>query len=229
MRRLRETDGTAVHRRAARYHIARCRAATGEVTQRLAEIMRELLATLVTAARAVEDAGDEAIERSAESDAAELAVENGVRDLDGVLAKLDRDESGLGAQAVVFPEGFGEVIVPEGEAQLATLALMYGRVERYQGRAAVAEAIGRIQQEEARFRAALAAEDAAEQKIDELDQRERAARRDIREQFEVAYGRLRELYKARPKLAERFFWNRVSGRRSPERAARADGAPGAAE
>src|SRR5262249_29528676 len=118
MRRLRPTDGTAVHRRAARYHIAKCRTASAPLHGQLKAEMAALYDDLKAKARATEDAEDTLVEANADVDSTEIAFENVIRDLDAELDRLDRDDPSLAAQRAVFPEGFGQVIDPEGDGQL---------------------------------------------------------------------------------------------------------------
>ena len=112
MRRLRSTDGTTLHRRAAVYHLARCKAAGTPLHLSLHKEMKPLVDALNAKRREVEDVNDTDVEATAEADAAEVALENLIRDLDADLAKLDRADPTLNAQRAVFPEGFGQVIDP---------------------------------------------------------------------------------------------------------------------
>lgn len=216
MRRLRSTDSAQLHRKAARYHIARCRTVQGPLYQKLAEEMQAQYTALVRAVRAVEDAQDDATDASAQADGAELTLENGVRDLDAAAAKADRQNPAHGAQLAIFPNGFGEIIDPESEAQLTTLPDLYGRTKPFLQEPGIAAAHEQIQSQEQEFRAALAAEAQGETRVATLEADELQARRQIREQLESAYGRLREFYKARPQLAERFFLRTIGIRRRAE-------------
>ncbi len=66
------------------------------------------------------DALDDEAEARAGGDAAEIIFENAIRTLDSALVGIDRDHPGRGARGAVFPNGFGEVIEPEGDAQLTS-------------------------------------------------------------------------------------------------------------
>ncbi len=90
MRRIRDTEGTPVHRRAARYHMARCQQGGAQLHTTLRAEMLALFTALKLKARAVEDAEDEAVDASAIADATEVALENVIRDIDDDAAKLDR-------------------------------------------------------------------------------------------------------------------------------------------
>ncbi|MFO0759162.1 MAG: hypothetical protein U0359_21900 [Byssovorax sp.] len=213
MRRLRPTDGTRLHQRAAYYHIAKCRTGTAPLHTKLRKEMTLLHAALKDKARKVEDAEEKALDTMADVDSAETALENLIRDIDADLAKLDRSDPSLNAQSTVFPEGFGEVIDPEGDAQLTVLPGLRVRLEAFKNYPAIAQDLTALQTAEDTFRAALLAEEEAEATVDELFAAEQGARQAIREQLESAYGRLRDLYKSKPALAEPFFLNEGSASR----------------
>lgn len=80
-----------------------------------------------SAERARADAVDDEAEARAWGDTSEIAFENWIRGLDSALMELDRDQPGRGARGAVFPRGFGEVIEPDGEAQLAVLPALLVR------------------------------------------------------------------------------------------------------
>ena len=155
--------------------------------------------------RAVEDAEDDATDAVAEVDSAEVALENLLRDIDADLAKLDRQDPALNAQKTVFPDGYGKEIDPEGEVQLTVLPALRTRLSALPRKPGIAAALQSFDKAEATFRAALTAEQKATAKVDSLSTEEQAARRTVREQLESAHGRLRDLFKARPALAETFF------------------------
>jgi hypothetical protein len=75
--------------------------------------MGALVEGLKTKVREAEDFDDTDVTATAAADAAEIALENVIRDSDAELAKLDRADPTLNSQRAVFPEGFGQVIDPE--------------------------------------------------------------------------------------------------------------------
>lgn len=214
MRRLRPTDGTTVHRRAAIYHLSRCLTGGTPLHGALHQEMKPLVAALKAKAREVEDYDDTDVEATAASDTAEIAVENLIRDVDADLARLDRADPALNAQRAVFPEGFGQVIDPEGDAQLGVLPALKVRLGAFKAHPVIAAQLDRLDAAEAALKIALAAGDAAETRTDALFAEEQAARQAIRVQLESAYGRLRDLYKTRPALAEAFFLKESGSRRA---------------
>src|SRR5690349_9019858 len=128
MQRLRETDGTSIHRKAIRFHIAKCRTADAPLHKLLLTEATAVYDDLKAKGRATEDAEDDATDASADADSAEIALENAIRDIDNDLERLDRDHHGLNARIAVFPEGFGAVIDPEGDAQLTVLPALHVRL-----------------------------------------------------------------------------------------------------
>lgn len=205
MQNLRDTDGTAVHRRAIRFHAAKCR--TGGTPQHT-QLRTEAIAVyndLKAKARAAEDAEDDLVDASAEVDTTEIALENAIRDLDSDLERLDRDNPGRNARHAVFPEGFGAVIEPEGDKQLEVLPALHGRLEPHQNETGLSASMAKLTAAEAAFKAALDAEDAASDAVDLAFTKEVAARAAVRAQLTSAHGRLRDLYKSRPAQAEAFF------------------------
>ena len=205
MRRLRPTDGTPLHKRAARYHLAKLTTGGAPLHQTLHAEMTALYAALKVRARATEDAEDDAVEASAMADHAEIALENRIRDTHADLAKLDRQVPSLSAQASVFPAGFGPDIEPEGASQLQPLTSLRLRLAQFSAHGIVIEALARFDAAQAAFKAGLEAERKAAEVVAKLFAEELEARRRVREQLESAHGRLRDLYKARPALAEEFF------------------------
>lgn len=216
MRRLRKTDGTFLHRRAARYHITQCRIANTPFHIALADQMQARYGELVTHSRAVEDARDDRVDASALVDAAEIGLENAIRDADAALACLDRKNPLLNARRTVFPKGFTPIIAPEGMAQLGTLPEVRVGLARFADQPGVADRIAEIHEAETRFRAALTIEEKAKAEVERLHLAEQVSRCAVREQFEVAYGRLREFHKSRPQQAEQFFLREQRLRREKE-------------
>ena len=216
MRRLRPTDGTLVHRRAAMYHVTRCRSVNEAQHKQIADDMQALYARLVKESRTVEDADDAATAATATADARELALENTIRDTDAELAHIDRIDPSQAAQATVFPRGFGEVIDPENDAQLEALPPVHRALKPYRSHASVDTLAQRLESDETLLRQGLEAVEAADEQVDAAFADENNARRAIREQMEVAYGKLRAFYKSRPAQAERFFLR--EGNRRPSTA-----------
>ena len=214
MRRLRPTDGTAVHRRAAVYHMAKCRKGTTPLHSQLRLEMKACYDQLKLEARETEDGEDADVEAMADVDGIEVGLENVIRDIDADLAKLDRLEPTLNAQRAVFPEGYGQVIDPEGSAQREVLPALKVRLGAFQSHPEIASQLARLDAAEATFTTALTAVDATGTRVDVLFAEERAARQAIRVQLESAHGRLRDLYKSRPALAEAFFLNEGAPRRA---------------
>jgi hypothetical protein len=205
MRRLRKTDSAFVHRRAARYHIVQCRLVSDASHTDLADLMQPRYANLVARTRAVEEAFEQLTDATARADAAEIQLENVIRDTDGVLARLDRENPTLNARRTVFPEGFTPVIHPEKRAQLDTLPQLRSDLDRFAEHEAVAAQRAALDAAEARFRQTLQAEESAEEQVELATIAEHAARRDIREQMQVSFGRLGTLYKSQPQRVEQFF------------------------
>jgi len=222
MRRLRESDGTPVHLRYARYHASRCN--TGEATHMtLRAEMSPLFAALKSKEREREDAEDAAVETLVGVELNEERVENAIRDIDGAGSSADRASSGLNAQRTMFPEGFGAVIDPDGEAQIAALEPLRVRAQPFMGVPAIAAAFAALATAEAGLAAAIEADDAANATVERLFAEELQARRMIREQAESAYGRLRDHYKTRPALAEKFFLNVSGSRKAKKRPEKKEG------
>lgn len=205
MKRLRPTDGSAQHRKTAKYHMGACRQPGNPLFAQLRAEMSPKVADLKAKQRAVEDAEDELADASAVADFAEIATENAVRDLHADLGKLDRSQPALQAQTTVMPDGFGPLIDPEGEDQFAPLTLLRKRLAPFASQPILAESIARLDEAEPAFREAVKAEQDAAERVEDLFGDELEARRQIREQLESAYGRLRDLYRSRPGMAEYYF------------------------
>jgi hypothetical protein len=194
--------------------MGRCATGKAPIHTALGAEMSTVRTGLITKARAAEDADDAAIGAGAILDAAEVDVENSIRELDGALAQLDRDNPELGAQLATFPEGFGAVIDPEGEDQLKALPALLVRVDPFKADEKVAPVLAKLAATAVAFKAALDAANLADEAYDKAFAEELAARTAVREQLESAYGKLRSFYKARPALAEAFF-QKDSGARGP--------------
>jgi hypothetical protein len=205
MQDLRETDGSAIHRKALRFHMAKCSGGGAPLHQQLHAEASAIYADLKTKERACEDAEDELVGASAEVDTAEIALENAIRGVDTALVTLDREDATKNARGAVFPRGFGEVIEPEGDKQLLVLPALHVRLEPYQNEPALVAPVAKLVAAEAAFKLALGAEDQAASAAAAAFEEERGARTKAREQLRSAHGRLRDLYKTRPALAEAFF------------------------
>jgi len=217
MRRLRDTDGTSTHRRHARYHMSKCKGA-GTLHEQLRTEMTAKYTALRDGARASEDAEDASVDSMADRDRAEIRLENAIRDIDGEAAKIDRGDATVNAQKTIFPQGFGAEIDPEGEDQLKVLPALYTRLTPLASKGEMGTAITELQQAEAGLRAALLADAGADEEVARRFAAEVAARMAIREQLESAHGRLRDVYKSRPALAEQFFLNEGSSRGASKKA-----------
>ena len=215
MRRLRSTDGTDLHKRAAKAHMGKLTLGGAPIHQELHDKMKVLFDRLKACARAHDDAQDVEVEASAICDFTEINLENAIRDIDADLGKLDRAEPERNARATVFPEGYGQDIDPDGEAQLEPLPKLRSKLESVGPHPIVTEAVARFDSVVNVFKTKLDAAKAAESHTDALFQEELEARRAIREQLEVAYGALRGFYKTNPRRAEDFFL-REGSRRKPE-------------
>jgi hypothetical protein len=214
MRNLRATDGSDKHRRAARYHMGACRQGSAPLLGQLRKEIGGHYDALKAKARAVEDAEDDLADAAAFADVAEIDLENTVRDLSSELEKLDRKNPELNAQAAVFPHGYGEVIDEEGQAQLEPLVGLHTRLARFESQPALAVVLAAQAAAEAAFRDALKVEATAADNVETLFAEELELRRALREQLASAHGRLRDLYRARPVLAERYFLRDGTARRA---------------
>jgi len=204
MRRLRDNDGSTTHRRHIRFHMARCKGA-GTLHDILHSEAGAVYAVLRAAERAREDAEDAGVEAAALVTRAEESLENAIRDIDAEAKKLDRAEPTLMAQSTILPGGLTPILDPEGAAQLDVLPALGVRLAPFKASGAMKDAVAALENAEAGMRAALAAAAAAAAEVERRFAEELGARRAVREQLESAHGRLRDLYKARPALAERFF------------------------
>ena len=205
MQNLRDTDGTSIHRKAIRFHAAKCRTGGTPLHTQLRAEAIAIYNDLKLKQRAAEDAEDDLVDASAEVDTTEIALENAIRDLDNDLGRSDRDNPGRNARPAILPDGFGAVIEPEGDRQLEVLPALHGRLEPYKDEPGLSAALARLATTETVFKAALAAEDAASDAHDQAFAKEITARAAVRAQLTSAHGRLRDLYKSRPALAEAFF------------------------
>jgi hypothetical protein len=206
MKNVRPTDGTVPHRRHARYHIDALASGGAPIHAQLAAEMSALYVDLKARSRATEDAEDDWLGASARTDAAELSVKNAIRRLDTEARRADQEDASLNAQHTVFPEGFGAIVEPDGEALLKMLTGVYVRASGFLGDADIAAAIGALKSAQATLEARLADEAASRTACDTRFAEEQEARRRIREQLDAAYGLLRGFYKGRAAMAEAFFY-----------------------
>ncbi|AKT41664.1 hypothetical protein [Chondromyces crocatus] len=218
MERLRIDDGTKVHRDAASYHLGACRRSRTAFHEALGVAIEGCYLALVADKRAVEDAEDARQQTLAEVHAAEIDLENGIRDLDGELGKLDRADGTLNARRTVFPEGFGKVIKRQGAAQLGVLPGLRARLSGFLVHPAVAARAGALDAMEAAFKAALQADEMSLGAIALRKAHLESACRAVREQLDSAYGQLRSYYKARPGMADRFFLRNLRRRKKAKKA-----------
>ena len=205
MQNLRGTDGTPVHRKGMRHHMAKCRGGGAPLHATLLAEGTALYDDLKAKERVRIDADDDLADASAVADTAEVAFENTIRDLDADLVRFDRENPGKDARHAIFSDGFGAVIEPEGERQLEVLPALHVKIEPFQNEPALVPSFAKLNAVEATLKAALAAEDAASEAADTAFAQEVAARAAIRAQLTSAHGRLRDLYKSRPAQAEAFF------------------------
>lgn len=213
MKRLRPTDGTPVHLRAARFHASMC-ASGPPLMLSLGAQISTCHNTLRATARAHEDAKDAAVHADAEATKAEYKLQDTIRDLDAAMASADRSDPSLSVQSAVFPNGYGEIIEPEGEDQLTALGPLYVKLAPYKNHPTIAPVLARLDADATALKNALDAALAADKAVDLAFAEELQARKAIREQLESAHGQLRSFYKARPALAERYFLNEGTSRRA---------------
>jgi hypothetical protein len=225
MERLEEKDGSELHRRVLRFHMGKLRRYKTGLHAVLRAEATTLYKALKAAERAHADAVDDEAEAAADADGEENAFEDAIRTLDGALKDLDRENPGMGAQISVFPKGFGAVIEPDGPAQLEVLPAFHERLEPYRAEPSLLTALTKLDNTEAEMRKAFEVATAAEGAVSAAFEAEKKARAAVREHFESAYGRLRELYKKTPGEAERFFMK--MGRRSGKAKKSGTGATGA--
>lgn len=225
MFQLTEKDGTATYRRALRHHLSKCRAVKTPLHKQLFLEGTALYELLKEKARAHEDREDDSAGTDADADWSEIAFEDAVRDLDADLTKLDRSDPSLGARAAIFPEGFGAVIDPDNEAQLAVLPALHVRIKPFKGQPDLTKSLARLDDCEADFKQRIEDSKLAQDTEDKAAAEEIEVRRLIRAQFNSAHGRLRDFYKTQPKKADLFFLRTGSRRAKKESTPQPGGAP----
>lgn len=213
MERVRPEDGTKVHRSCMSFHAGASRRGKAPLHAALRSEAEARYTALVACERAVEDAEDARQRTHADVVAAEADFENMVRDIDAELGKLDRADASLNARRSVFPNGFGEVVGPEGEDQLDVLPGLRKRLQPFQALPSVVPLVTQLDTAAADLRTAVDDDKLARAAIEAAKLNEEAAKQAVREQLEAAYGQLRSHYKARPALAERFFLRNPRGRK----------------
>ena len=205
MQNLRETDGTPIHRKAIRTHIAKCRAGGAPLHAQLRTEATVFYDDLKAKERAHEEAEDDVVDAVAGAEVAEVGFENAIRDLDNDLQRFDRDHPGVNARSKVFPDGFGAVIEPEGDKQIEELPKLHARAEPFKNEAVLSASFTKVDVAEEALKTALGAVDTATDAEETAFALELAARAAVRAQLTSAHGRLRDLYKSRPARAEEFF------------------------
>lgn len=205
MQNLRETDGTPLHRRTIRFHIAKCRIGTAPLHTQLRTEATGIYNDLKAKQRAHEDAEDDVVEATAGVSTAEIAFEHAIRDLDNDIQRFDRDNPGKNARLAIFPDGYGAVIEPEGDRQLDVLPVLHARIEPFANEPMLSAGLAKLAAAEEALQKAIAAEDAASDAKEKAFAQELSARAAVRAQLTSAHGRLRDLYKTRPAQAEAFF------------------------
>lgn len=204
MRRLRDTDGSSVHRRHIRFHQSSCKGVS-PLHDKLHDDAEVVYDALVKAQRAREDADDLVATAYAGRWRAELVLEDAIREIDAEAKKLDRHDPALAAQSTIFPGGLKPVLKPEGEAQLGVLPKLRVAFAPYAAKGEMAAAIAALDAAETALRAAVDAVKAKEEAAQTAFAEEKAARRAANEQLQSAFGQLRAFYKAQPKAANGFF------------------------
>lgn len=205
MQRLDAKDGTPLHIKVIRSHARRVQRVKSALHKTLHAEAKALADELLAKRRGHEDAENAETDAAADAESAELELEDAIRDLDADLEKYDRKHPGENLRIAVFPNGFGEVIDPDGEAQLDTLPRLRVRMEKLNGIKELADSAQAVDGAEANFRDSLSNAQAAGETERAAFAAEIETRTKIRQQIESAHGRLRDFYKARPAIAERFF------------------------
>ena len=129
--------------------MAKCRKGTTPLHSQLRLEMKACYDQLKLKARETEDGEDADVEAMADVDGIEVGLENVIRDIDADLAKLDRLDPTLNAQRAVFPEGYGQVIDPEGSAQREVLPALEVRLGAFQSYPEIASQLARLDAAEA--------------------------------------------------------------------------------
>lgn len=207
MPQLQKGDSADKHLKAASYHIKRCRSTTTDpLFATLAQEMFSRRKTLKEAMKALEDQQEVVTDLTAEVDAAELALEDIVRNLKGDLERLDRRLPGKNALKKVMPEGSDGIIDPDGEAQLDTLPSFRSRLKELEAEPELSADVVLFDKAVITFEAALETRKEAEKTLAEREVDEENAREGIRKQLVTANGQLEGLFSTRPALARRFFY-----------------------
>lgn len=223
MKKLRERDGTARHIRHASYHISFCRHRQNDsFFLQLAQQMEEKRKNLIIASRAAEDEEDKVTALFADTNFAELALEDMVRDLEADLGKIDRQDPTLNVHEQVFPNGIGAIITPEGESQLPVINEFRQRLAAFDKHSWMSPLISRADKAISDFKIALDGKKKGETSLEEVRAKEQQAKTEVREQLVSAYGQLVARFKSRPKFAERYFYQERGADKPDEPATNTD-------
>jgi hypothetical protein len=150
-----------------------------------------------THTQAVEKANDKWVAASARVETAELQLENAIRNIDRVLARVDRAHVAHNAQRTVSPMGY-TAIQGAGMTPLDTLPRLRSNLARFADHEDVAAGMARLDRAEAQFRAALRAEKKAQEKVELALLAELAAYGELGEQGAMPAGRLGKHPTSRP-------------------------------
>jgi hypothetical protein len=167
--------------------------------------------------RAVEKANDAWVIASAVVETTELELENALRDIDRILARVDRAHVAQSAQRTVSPRD-ATALGAAGTAPLDTLPRLRSNLARFADHEDVAREMVRLDRAEAQFRAALKAEKKAQEKVELALIAELEAHGEIGEQGAVLSGRLAERPASRPQRAKRSKTAPPRGRTAERRA-----------
>lgn len=167
--------------------------------------------------RAVEKANDEWVAASAVVETTALQLQDTLRDIDGVLARVDRAHMALHAQCTL-PRGAFISIGPAGATPLEVLPHLRSKLARFAGQQDVAAEMDKLNQAEAQFRAALKAEKKAQAKVELALVAELEVHGVIGEQDAVLSGGFGERTSSRPQRMKRPKTARQGGRATERRA-----------
>jgi hypothetical protein len=205
MESLKEQDSTEKHRSRARYHQGACTQSKVPAISGLADEIEPLCDDMIAKERQIEDAQDQVVIATAVADGEEIVAEDIVRDVHAELGSQDRKDPTLGSQVKVFPHGFGPVINEENEDQFAPLATLHVDIAPFVTLEPVAALMATLDAQEVVLGEKLEVKKGANDRVTTLKAELKIAKTKVREQLQSAYGRLRDIHKSNPKLAERYF------------------------